>query len=127
MVSDSPQFALTDSNRQTVGYFPRHIESIGAEINVPSGVRTTSVSNIDATQNVEVGLTLNYATSQAVSFSTPAPSNPNVGSIYNVSAMASSGLPVSFSIDHTSWKGVCTLGGSRVSFTAAGLCGGTQL
>jgi hypothetical protein len=39
-----------------------------------------------------------------------------------LSATATSGLPVTLSVDSGSGAGVCTLSGSTVSFTAAGTC-----
>ena len=59
---------------------------------------------------------------QSISFTSSAPSGAVVGGpAYTVSAAASSGLPVSFSIDPSS-AGVCTLSGATVSFAGAGTC-----
>jgi hypothetical protein len=44
------------------------------------------------------------------------------GGSYPVTATATSGLPVAFSIDPTSTAGTCSLSGSTVEFTAAGTC-----
>ena len=59
---------------------------------------------------------------QSISFTSSPPSGAVVGGpAYTVSASASSGLPVSFSIDPPS-AGVCTLSGSTISFAGAGTC-----
>jgi hypothetical protein len=59
---------------------------------------------------------------QSISFTSSPPSGAVVGGPdYTVSATASSGLPVSFSIDPAS-AGVCSLSGNTVSFAAAGTC-----
>jgi hypothetical protein len=59
---------------------------------------------------------------QSISFTSSAPSGAAVGGPpYTVSATASSGLPVSFSIDPAS-AGICSLSGTTVSFAAAGTC-----
>jgi peptidoglycan/xylan/chitin deacetylase (PgdA/CDA1 family) len=48
--------------------------------------------------------------------------NPVVGGSYTVVATASSGLPVSLSIDSSSKAGACSLNGATVSFTGGGAC-----
>ena len=59
---------------------------------------------------------------QSISFTSSAPSGAVVGGpTYGVSASASSGLPVSFSVDPAS-AGVCTLSGATVSFVGSGTC-----
>ena len=70
-----------------------------------------------AQQSFGVGLA-----SQTISFTSSPPGGATVGgSTYTVSANASSGLAVTFSIAPAS-AGVCTLSGSVVSFTGAGTC-----
>jgi hypothetical protein len=60
--------------------------------------------------------------SQTITFTSSAPSPAAVGGTpYQVTATASSGLAVSFSIAAGS-AGVCSISGSTVSFTAAGTC-----
>jgi hypothetical protein len=59
---------------------------------------------------------------QAISFSSTAPSSPNIGSVYVMAASATSGLPVSFSIDGSSTAGACSVSAGTVSFTGAGTC-----
>jgi hypothetical protein len=56
---------------------------------------------------------------QTVAF-TSAPPTATVGGTYAVTANASSGLPVAFTLD--SGSSGCSLSGSTVSFTAAGTC-----
>ncbi len=60
--------------------------------------------------------------SQTITFTSTAPANAVVaGPTYTVTATASSGLPVSFTIDATATS-VCSIAGSTVSFTASGTC-----
>jgi hypothetical protein len=59
---------------------------------------------------------------QSISFTSSPPSGAIVGGpAYTVSASASSGLSVSFSVEPAS-SGVCTLSGTTVSFVGAGTC-----
>ena len=59
---------------------------------------------------------------QTISFTSTAPGGAVVGGpTYNVSATASSGLAVAFSIAPAS-AGVCTVSGSTVSFVGGGTC-----
>ena len=59
---------------------------------------------------------------QTISFTSTAPAAATVGgAIYSVSATATSGLAVSFTIDATA-SGVCSIAGTTVSFLAAGTC-----
>ena len=60
--------------------------------------------------------------SQTITFTTTALSQPNVGSVYAIAASATSGLPVSYSVDKASQKGACKISGTSVSFTGAGSC-----
>ncbi|MDR2172646.1 MAG: IPTL-CTERM sorting domain-containing protein [Burkholderiales bacterium] len=59
-------------------------------------------------------------TSQTITFNSMVPS-PIAGSTYTVSATASSGLPVAFSIDQAS-ASICTISAARVTFTGVGAC-----
>jgi len=62
------------------------------------------------------------ASSQAITFTSTAPSGAVVGGpSYAISATASSGLPVSFSAAASS-AGVCTVSGATVSLVGAGTC-----
>ena len=59
---------------------------------------------------------------QTIGFTSAAPGAAQVnGPAYAVAATASSGLPVTFTIDPSA-NGVCTISGSTVSFTGAGTC-----
>ncbi len=59
---------------------------------------------------------------QTIAFTSTPPTSPAVGGTYAVTATASSGLPVIFSIDSASTSG-CSIQGSTVSFSApAGTC-----
>ncbi len=64
-----------------------------------------------------------WATSaQTISFTTPVPAAANVGEApYTPGATATSGLPVTFTVDPTS-AGVCTLTGGSVAFIGPGIC-----
>lgn len=59
--------------------------------------------------------------SQTISFTSSPPSDAVIGDTYAVSATATSGLPVAFSIAPAA-ASVCSLAGSLVTFDAAGLC-----
>ncbi len=59
---------------------------------------------------------------QAITFTSGAPSSPPIGSTYTVTATATSGLKVVFSIDATSTKGTCPYVSPKVTFKAAGTC-----
>ena len=59
---------------------------------------------------------------QTITFASTAPANAVVaGPTYTVTATASSGLPVTFTID-ASATSVCSISGATVSFTASGTC-----
>ena len=59
---------------------------------------------------------------QTITFTAP-PSSGTVGDDpVTLSATASSGLPVTLSVDSSSGGGVCTLSGSTVTYAAAGTC-----
>ena len=61
--------------------------------------------------------------SQAITFTSTAPSGSVFGGTYSVSATGGgSGNPVTFSIDSSSTAGACSLSGSTVSFTGTGTC-----
>ena len=60
--------------------------------------------------------------SQTISFTSTAPSNATVGGpTYTVTATATSGLPVTFTIDAAA-STVCTIAGATVSFIGIGTC-----
>jgi len=60
--------------------------------------------------------------SQTITFTSTPPAGAQVGGpTYNVTATASSGLTVTFTIDAAATS-VCSISGSTVSFTAAGTC-----
>ncbi len=64
-------------------------------------------------------ITVHNFSSQTITFTSSAPTATVGGSPYNVTATASSGLPVVFTSATTP---VCTVSGSTVSFIAAGTC-----
>jgi hypothetical protein len=62
------------------------------------------------------------AATQTISFTSTAPVGATVGGpTYNVTATATSGLPVAFTIDATA-SSVCSIAGSTVSFIGVGTC-----
>ena len=64
------------------------------------------------------------ATTDTVTFTSPAPTAPDnvVGATYPVIASASSGRAVSFSVDASTTNAVCVITGATVSFQHAGTC-----
>jgi hypothetical protein len=66
-------------------------------------------------------LTITQAPQQITFKSTP-PASPRWLGTYVVSATASSGLPVNFTIDGSGTPGACSVSGSTVSFTGTGVC-----
>lgn len=61
--------------------------------------------------------------SQAITFTSTAPSSATVNTSYFVTATGgASGNPVTFSVDGASGQGVCTVSGSRVNFLNGGTC-----
>ncbi len=77
---------------------------------------STVAPAVEVTQSVLVG-----QTSQSISFTSTPPSGAVPGDTYTVTATATSGLPVTFSVSPSS-SGVCTLAGATVRFTATGTC-----
>ncbi len=59
---------------------------------------------------------------QTITFTSAPPPNPVAEGTYTVTATASSGLTVAFSIDAASTANTCTIAGSVVSFTGTGNC-----
>ena len=62
------------------------------------------------------------AQAQTVTFTSTPPDDAIVGRTYTATAVASSGLAVTLSIDPSSGPGTCTIAASVVSFTGAGRC-----
>ena len=62
------------------------------------------------------------STTQTITFDSAPPAAPVVGSSYTLAATASSGLPVTFSLDPASTSGACTLDGSTVHLLKPGTC-----
>ena len=60
---------------------------------------------------------------QSITFSTSPPTPASYGSTYTPEATATSGMPVSFTIDSSSTPGACSIDGSgTVTFTGVGTC-----
>jgi hypothetical protein len=60
--------------------------------------------------------------SQAITITSTPPTSPVPGGNYVITAVASSGLPVSFTIDATTTSDACTITGSTVHFAHIGTC-----
>ncbi len=99
----------------------------GNAVTIPAsavGLHTIEYYSVDNAGNQEAShtVTVLMAPPQTISFGSTPPSSPVYGGSYPaVAATATSGLPVSLSIDSSS-TGVCTLSGSTVSFTGVGNC-----
>ncbi len=79
------------------------------------------LQNLAGTSSATVTISVGKA-SQTIAFTSTAPSGATVGGpTYNVTATATSGLAVTFTID-ASAASVCTLAGSTVSFIGVGSC-----
>ncbi len=77
-------------------------------------------STVEAAAQVQQSVLVGQ-TSQSISFTSTAPSGAVPGNTYTVTATATSGLPVTFSISSFS-SGVCTIAGATVEFTGTGTC-----
>ncbi len=88
-----------------------------------NGLSTKSTPELDAPAKKDLGanFTLELAT-QAISFSSTTPNTAAVGGAYTPAASASSGLPVTYSVDSSSTNGACTITSGQVSFTGPGAC-----
>ena len=79
--------------------------------------------NYNAAAQVQQKVTVTSAKqSQTIKFTSTPPTTPTIGGTYTVTATATSGLPVSFSIDSSSTSGACSISGSVITFTGAGTC-----
>src|SRR6202012_3544018 len=87
------------------------------------GDTSTSKTGLPTGLQKDLGRTFTVSLpSQTVSFQSTAPSPGVIGTTYDVSASASSGLPVQLSIDPSSTSGSCSVSGTTVTFTGAGTC-----
>jgi RNA polymerase sigma factor (sigma-70 family) len=59
---------------------------------------------------------------QTITFTSSPPAAPRLTGTYDVSAVSSSGLPVTFSVDSTTTHRACTVSGSTVTFGHSGRC-----
>ncbi len=98
----------------TEGAVPTHTYAVAGIYSVTLTVTDNLGSTARVTRSVVVKET------QLIEFLSTAPASATVGgSTYAISALASSGLPVSYS---SATPSVCSLEGSTVSFTAPGTC-----
>ena len=83
----------------------------------------TTVSSGFAGDYTANAVSLVYAPSQAISFTSTVPASPTVGGGYTVTATGGgSGNAVTFSVDSSSAVGACSISGAAVSFTGVGSC-----
>jgi hypothetical protein len=88
------------------------------DANQPGNATYAAATQVQQSFNVSSGT----QTSQTISFTSTAPSSATVGGpTYAASATATSGLPVSFTIDSTATS-VCAVSESVVSFIGTGTC-----
>ncbi len=83
-----------------------------------------TVGEGDGTGSIAGDWSLDFAVAaQTISFQSTAPSPGIAGTTYTASATATSGLPISYSIDSSSTSGTCSVTSTGlVSFLAAGTC-----
>ncbi len=82
---------------------------------------TLSSANYTFAKGTSATLTI-VPVAQTVNFTSTAPSNAPTGTTYTMAAAATSGLPVSYSVDSSSSAGACSITGTVVSFTGPGTC-----
>lgn len=99
----------------------------GSSLTITAGSGTCAVvatkagdANFVPTTSAPLGITVTKAT-QAIAFTSAAPSPAIVGGTYSPTATATSGNPVAFTID-ASTSARCSISGGVVTFTAAGAC-----
>ena len=61
-------------------------------------------------------------TAQTITFDSAPPASPTLGSSYTLAATATSGLPVTFSLDAATTNAACSLDGTTVHFDHPGTC-----
>jgi hypothetical protein len=99
-----------------------HSESAGTYTGAITCATTgLAAANYSLAPGNAADLTINQAR-QTVTFTSTPLAHPVVGDRYPVAASASSGLPVSFSIDSSSASRACSLSGSTVSLIGVGRC-----
>ncbi|MGA7705239.1 MAG: Ig-like domain repeat protein [Solirubrobacteraceae bacterium] len=121
--SDSGYAARSGPNFQHVFYaLPGMAWKWNAEIS--GGLSSPEVEGETTLEGNKIILTLPEVVllTQSVAFDSSPPNSPNVGSVYKVSATATSGLPVSLSIDPASTKKTCAIDAGTVAFTHVGKC-----
>jgi DNA-binding beta-propeller fold protein YncE len=103
--------------------------SSGPGATAPASSRTSTITTSEKSivsgtlTPLAISPEVRVAIAQAISFTTPAPTEAAVGGprpTYSVAATASSGLTVKFTLDPTSTG--CTLSGKVVDFAAVGTC-----
>jgi hypothetical protein len=99
--------------------WPKDGGGAGSSYWLPSASDTSMATDATGTPSVTItALDL----PQSIAFTSSPPTPATVGGRYPVSAQATSGLPVTFSVDASSTSGSCTLSGTSVSFDHAGSC-----
>ncbi|MGO9791442.1 MAG: hypothetical protein ACLP8S_18665, partial [Solirubrobacteraceae bacterium] len=108
-------------------FYTKVVYQAAAQVgSLPPGQLVETISDTDPTDTDTADKTsilqAGPQQSQTISFTSTPPASPTVGGTYPVAATATSGLPVSFSIDSTSTAGACSLSGATASFTGPGTC-----
>ena len=116
-------FAVTPSSAGVCTVAGSTVSLVGAgtcTVNADQGGNATYQPAVQVQQSFSVSTP--SLSVQSINFTSAAPAGANVGGApYVVSATASSGLAVTFSVDAAS-AAVCTLSGSTVSLVGAGTC-----
>ena len=81
---------------------------------------TVAVDNVTNTSSASASIPVHISSGQTITFTSTPPTAGKINNTYTVTATASSGLTVAFTIDGTSTG--CTIAGSVVTFTAVGTC-----
>jgi hypothetical protein len=82
---------------------------------------TTVVAAAILVGGIGLGSASATVAAQQIAFTSTAPTSPAFGSTYTVAATASSGLPVTLTVDPSA-SNVCSLSGATVKFTGVGTC-----
>ncbi|MFY9826687.1 MAG: IPTL-CTERM sorting domain-containing protein, partial [Thermoanaerobaculia bacterium] len=118
--------AASDLNGQTTGEwaassrlaFDQNAVDNGSDISALWAMRDDGTGRV----YFRIDASLVFTSPQTITFTSTPPANAAVGgAAYNVTATASSGLPVTFTIDPSA-TAVCSISGSTVSFIGNGTC-----
>ena len=99
--------------------------TIAVSPSAPAGTTQFTIdgSNQFSSPTQTFTLTVSSLPLQSIAFTSTSPTNAlSGGATYTPTAVATSGLPVTFSIDSSSGEGVCSVSDGVVSFSAVGSC-----